>query len=97
MAKGKKTGGGSRKNKPNKSTADARQAIALFVDSNSKRLQGWLDEIAADKGPLAAFECVMALVEYHVPKLARIENTGPLGGPIKQIIEVRFGGPDAEG
>lgn len=46
MAKGKKYGGGSRKGKPNKATADARAAIAMFVDRNAHRLQGWLDAIA---------------------------------------------------
>lgn len=43
---GRKTGGGSRKGIPNKATADARAAIALFVDNNAHRLQGWLDAIA---------------------------------------------------
>ena len=46
MAKGKKTGGGNRRGKPNKATADARAAIALFVNRNAHRLQGWLDAIA---------------------------------------------------
>ena len=45
MAKGKKTGGRAR-GQPNKATADARAAIALFVDRNAHRLQGWLDAIA---------------------------------------------------
>lgn len=39
-------GGGRAKGTPNKATADARAAIALFVDNNAHRLQAWLDEIA---------------------------------------------------
>ena len=31
---------------PNKATANAREAIALFVDTNAGRLQGWLEAIA---------------------------------------------------
>jgi len=31
---------------PNKATSAARQAIALFVDSNASRLQEWLDAVA---------------------------------------------------
>ena len=81
MAKGLKTGGGSRKGVPNKDTANARQAIASFVDGNADRLQGWLDEIAKDQGPAAAFKCFADLLEYHVPKLARTELTGADGGP----------------
>lgn len=52
MAKGKKTGGGNRRGSPNKATADARAAIALFVNRNAPRLQGWLDAIAdGQEGP----------------------------------------------
>lgn len=79
-----KTGGGSRAGIPNKSTAIAREAIARFVDGNSERLQGWLDQIAADEkhGPKAAFEAFTSLLEYHVPKLARTEHVGDGGGPV---------------
>jgi len=44
--KGHKRYGGRAKGSPNKATADARAAIALFVDRNAHRLQGWLDGIA---------------------------------------------------
>ena len=89
MAKGKKTGGGNRKGRPNKITADARAAIALFVDRNAHRLQGWLDAIAEgvkgpddeegnetyliEPDPQKAFELFQSVIEYHVPKLARSE------------------------
>jgi len=86
MAKGVKTGGGSRKGVPNKATAQAREAIALFIDGNAERLQGWLDQIAAEKGPQAAFDCFTSLLEYHVPKLARHEHTGEDGGPQELVI-----------
>ena len=91
MAKGKKTGGGSRAGRPNKATAAAREAIAAFVDGNADRLQGWLDEIAAEKGAQAAFECFSTLLEYHVPKLARQEITGKDGGD--QTMVIRWGEP----
>ena len=82
MAKGFKSGGGSRKGAPNKSTAQAREAIARFVDGNAERLQEWLDQIAAEDGPKAAFDCFVDLIEYHVPKLARTEVTGEGGGAL---------------
>lgn len=65
---------------PAKATLAAREAIARFVDGNSDRLQGWLDDIAADdkQGPRAAMACFLDLLEYHVPKLARIEHAGDL-------------------
>jgi hypothetical protein len=92
MAKGLKTGGGSRKGIPNKATAQAREAIARFVDGNADRLQGWLDEIAAEKGAQAAFDCFTSLLEYHVPKLARHELTGNNGDKIK--MEVSWMAPE---
>lgn len=68
-------GPGRPKGSTNRSTAMAREAIAQFVDGNSDRLQGWLDDIAADEkhGPKAALDAFMGLLEYHVPKLARTE------------------------
>ena len=41
-----KKGGGRPAGSPNKATADARKAIALFVDENAHRLTGWLDMVA---------------------------------------------------
>lgn len=85
--KGSKPGerrGGRKAGIPNKATTTAREAIARFVDGNTERLQGWLDEIAADDkhGPREAFRCLMDVMEYHVPKLARTELTGKDGGPV---------------
>ena len=77
---------------PNKSTLIAREAIARFVDGNTERLQGWLDDIAADEkhGPREAFRCLMDVMEYHVPKLARTEHVGDGGGEVKQSLTVTF-------
>ena len=66
------------KGSPNKATAQAREAIGLFVDANASRLQGWLDRIAEDD-PKRAFELFQSVIEYHVPKLGRTEVTGQVG------------------
>jgi len=58
---------------PNKATLQAREAIAKLVDDNSHRLVGWLDEIA-EKDPEKAWRCMMDVLEYHIPKLARTES-----------------------
>lgn len=83
--------GGSRKGVPNKATANAREAIARFVDGNVDRLNEWLDQIEAEDGPLAAFRCFSDLLEYHVPKLSRAEHVGDGGG----ALVVRIVRPDA--
>jgi hypothetical protein len=95
MSVGKKTGGrvpGS----VNKATADARKAIASFVDGNAHRLTEWLDQVAegiqdedgnfiTQPNPAKAFDMFQSVVEYHIPKLARTELTGSDTQPV--IIE----------
>lgn len=87
--------GGRPAGSPNKATAEARQAIASFVDGNAHRLSEWLDQVAEgvrdDEGkfvvqpnPAKAFDMFQSVVEYHVPKLARMEVGGTKdGAPIK--------------
>lgn len=74
---------------PNKSTTKAREAIAAFVDGNAHLLQTWLEQVAMDEryGPKTAFDCFMAVAEYHVPKLARQEHVGADSGPIELVVK----------
>jgi len=77
---------GRPKGSQNKVTVQAREAIAAFVEGNVDRLNGWLDQIANGKkeddgdkwlykpDPKGAYECFMNVVEYHIPKLARVET-----------------------
>lgn len=74
---------------PNKTTQNARIAIAAFVDANADRLAGWLDEIAAES-PKDAFRCLMDVLEYHVPKLARHEVAGDRDNPVQHAVRVSF-------
>ena len=76
----------------NHATRDARQAIAAFVDSNGHRLTEWLDAVAGGDpendikpNPGKAFELFQSVIEYHVPKLARTELSGPNGGPLAVV------------
>ena len=74
--------GGSRKGKPNKVTAKAREVIGLVIDNTAPKVQEWLDEVASTdpKGALSAYT---ALLEFGVPKLQRTELTGENGGPVQ--------------
>ena len=89
---GTKTGG-RQAGTPNKTTQQARAAIADFVDGNAHRLQHWLDKVAegvknedgeyvVKPDPERAFSLFQSVIEYHVPKLARTEMTGADGGPM---------------
>jgi hypothetical protein len=95
MAEGKKTGGRVA-GTPNKATLEARQAIGAFVDGNAHRLTEWLDKVAdgvqdndgqyvVPPNPAKAFDMFQSVVEYHVPKLARMEHTGSDSQPV--VIE----------
>jgi hypothetical protein len=74
-----------------RATLAAREAIARFVDGNVERLQEWLDQIAERDGPRAAFDCLVSLLEFHCPKLARQEYLGPDNGPV--TLEVSWRSP----
>lgn len=89
VEKTRKKTGGRVAGVPNKSTALAREAIARFVDGNSHKLQKWLDEIAMNEklGPKVAFDCFMQVAEYHVPKLARVEQVGDETKPVVHIYK----------
>jgi hypothetical protein len=77
------------KHGPPRASLAAREAIARFVDGNSERLQGWLDEIAERDGPKAAFDCVVDLLEFHCPKLARQEYVNGDDEPQRIIVSWR--------
>lgn len=77
---------GRKKGVPNKATANAREAIARLVDGNADRLQRWLDDIEREEGPLAAWRCMMDVVEYHIPKLSRAELSGPNGEQLQVSV-----------
>lgn len=80
---------------PNKSTSMAREAIARFVDGNTDKMQGWLEQVATGvqdeetgkwlvpPNPEKAFAMLQSVVEYHVPKLARQELVGDEKAPVK--------------
>jgi len=79
----------------NKSTKQAREAIAMFVEGNVDRLTGWLDQIA-ETSPKDAFDRFMSVVEYHIPKLARTESQ-PLdknGNPTDNKLIVEYVRPN---
>jgi len=91
VVKTRKKAGGRAAGVPNKATAQAREAIAMFVDGNAHRLTEWLDQVAngdedTKPNPAKAFELFQSVVEYHVPKLARTELTGKDDGPVEMVV-----------
>lgn len=98
MAKSSTSGQGRPKGTPNKATGEAREAIAIFVNNNAGRLQEWLDKVAGgvkDKNggyavppnPEKAFVLFQSVVEYHIPKLQRTENTTKMTVSIEDALK----------
>ena len=52
-------------------------------------MQAWLDRIAEDD-PKGAFDRFTAVIEYHIPKLARTEHSGPDGEAIPLEMKLTF-------
>lgn len=82
MPRGRKTGG-RQKGTPNKSTATAQLAIAKLIEDHAHKFHTWLLAIEEKKGPEAAWDKLVQLLEFHVPKLARTELTGKDGKDLK--------------
>jgi hypothetical protein len=77
--------GGRAPGTPNKSTTDVRAAIAVFAQANVAKIDGWLNEI---EDPAKRLDLYLRAIEYHLPKLGRMEVTGANGGPVQtQRIE----------
>ncbi len=62
---------GRPKGSRNRSTSTMREAMALLIDENLDRMSEWLDDIAKDD-PKAAFQCMLSLLEFHMPKMSRV-------------------------
>lgn len=88
MAKGRKTGGGSRAGIPNKVTIEFRETVQKLLDDNRANVAKWLAAVAEGQpdhdvkpDPGKALDLMAKLAEFAAPKLARTEITGKDGAP----------------
>ena len=89
---GHKKMGGRAKGKPNKSTAEIREAYQKLVEDNLTNMTEWLTQVAAEN-PEKAMDLMLKLSEYMIPKLARQEVTGADGADLFKNIKFEFGTP----
>jgi len=83
---------GRPKGKPNKSTAEIREAYQKLVEDNLTNMTEWLTQVAAEN-PERAMDLMLKLSEYMIPKLARQEVTGADGADLFKNIRFEFGTP----
>lgn len=66
-----------------KTTVAVREAIAVFAQNNVEKIDQWLNEI---EDPAKRLDLYLRALEYHVPKLGRMEHTGAENGPIQHHV-----------
>jgi len=82
--------GGRPKGATNKVTRDIRSAYQQLVEFNLENMSLWLADIAADN-PEKAFELMIKLSEYVIPKMQRTEVTGKDGADLFKELKFDFG------
>ena len=99
MAKYTKGQSGNRQGRPkgaaNLTTREVREAYQLLVEKNIGNLEAWLKKIA-EKDPNKAFDIVLRLSEYFIPKMTRTEITGEGGTPLYTDIKVEIIKPNED-
>lgn len=83
---------GRPKGKPNKTTAEIREAYQRLVEDNLTNMTDWLTQVA-EENPERAMDLMLKLSEYMIPKLARQEVTGADGADLFKNIRFEFGTP----
>ena len=76
---GKREGAGRPIGNPNLTTTEVREAIAVMAKKNAGLIDKWLMDV---KDPAKRVELFLRALEYHIPKVARVEHTGQDGGPV---------------
>ncbi len=67
----------TRKGVPNKSTAEIRQAFQKLISNKVNDFDKWIDEIAKED-PVKAFDVIIKLSDFILPKLQRTEIKGEI-------------------
>lgn len=75
---------GRPKGVPNKTTAQIKEAIGVFISHNADKLNDWIAEV---DDPAKRIDLYLKAMEYAVPKLARTEHVGDEQQPIKHVVQ----------
>ena len=91
---GKREGAGRKTGVPNKATKESRELVKKILDSNLTSIQKWLSQTAEGimddttgkylvlPNPGKACDIVNGMIEFSVPKMARVEHSGDKENPI---------------
>ena len=74
----------------NRQTSEIREAYQHLLEMNLTEMSNWIRTVAADD-PARAFELMIKLSDFVIPKLARTEVTGAGGESLFENIKFEFG------
>lgn len=80
---------------PNKDTSATREAFQMLVDRNFEALQGWIERTAI-QDPAKAFDMVMDLAGFCIPRLKAIEVSGELKQTVVTFVDAKPSDSTAE-
>lgn len=76
----------------NVATGLIRSAYQQLTENNVENMTVWLQRIAEDD-PKTAFELMLKMSEFIIPKIARTEVTGAEGADLFKDVSFSFGTP----
>lgn len=96
MARGKKTGGGSRKGKPNKVSAHTREALWAYCTSKGLDPFTFLVDTMGNRRVKRELrvQCARELATYLQPRLKQVEVS--LDEPTRTALVHRYGSPRSD-
>jgi hypothetical protein len=95
MARGKKTGGGTRKGAPNKVHARTREDLWAYIDQkcvegyNANPFHVLIDEMCLTTDRRLAVQCAAEMADRLLPKLKAVEHD--LTDELKKVVVHRYG------
>lgn len=84
---GYRPGAGRPKGAKNKATTDVRAAVVKMAEGMAGEVQEWIHEIS-EQDKVKAVELWLKVIEYHIPKIGRVEHTGKDGQALPDGIRI---------
>ena len=81
---------GRPKGSKNKNTQEVREAYQRLVEGNLENMSQWIQAVDAED-PAKAFDLMVKLSDFVIPKLARTELTGANGDDLFKDMKFEFG------
>lgn len=82
----------TKKRSVQKDIATVRKAIAKFSVDNAHKVEKWMERVA-EEDPAKAIDLYTKLLEYHIPKLARVDSKVQHQGNVQFTVNTGIPAP----